>query len=246
MAYFSGDWSQCEKLSEIKPPLKLPISAISYGKMIYDAQAAKVLLGPLVCQPKEDLYNSEEHLNNIEKKIDDKFTSHDSRIEELEEKLNETIDNTVQEAKLSEHCLNNSSNYHMIDGICMYFETQKFNYESAQQNCVNKFSSGGKMFEPMSKSINDKVYGEFKQITGTSGWVWVGVTDEANEGVFRYAISGVPVSNHMTPTWTGSSEPDGGRSENCVKVYTKPTHSYFKKWYTSNCNYEEMSVCEPK
>ena len=41
---------------------KLPISAISYGKMISEAQAAKVLLGPLVCQPKEDLYNSEEHL----------------------------------------------------------------------------------------------------------------------------------------------------------------------------------------
>ena len=41
---------------------KLPISAISYGKMISEAQAAKVFLGPLVCQPKEDLYNSEEHL----------------------------------------------------------------------------------------------------------------------------------------------------------------------------------------
>ena len=142
-----------EKLSEIKPPLKLPISAISYGKMIFEAQAAKVLLGPLVCQPKEDLYNSEEHLNNIEKKIDDKFTSHDSRIEELEEKLNETNDNMVQKAKLSERCLNNVRNYHMIDGYCLYFETQSFDYERAQQNCATKFS-GGKIFAPLTSIFN--------------------------------------------------------------------------------------------
>jgi hypothetical protein len=250
LAYFSGDTSQCEKLSEIKPTLKLPISAISYGKIIFEAQAAKVFLGPLVCQPKENLYDSEEHLKNIEKKIDDKFTSHDSRIEELEEKLNETIDNMVQGDQLlailfNQYCLSNLENYHMIDGYCLYFETESFDYESAQQNCDTKFS-GGKIFEPLTKSINDRVYGEFKQITGKEGWVWVGVTDEANEGVFRYAGSGVPVSNHMTPTWTISSEPDGGRSENCVMVYTVPTHSYFKKWKSYTCTYKIKSVCESK
>ena len=37
-------------LTEYVPPLR---------KMISEAQAAKVILGPLVCQPKEDLYNSE-------------------------------------------------------------------------------------------------------------------------------------------------------------------------------------------
>ena len=245
MAYFSGDWSQCEKLSEIKPSLKLPISAISYGKMIFEAQAAKVLLGPLVCQPKENIYNSEEHLNNIEKKIDDKFTSHDSRIEELEEKLNETIDNIVQKPKPSEHCLSNTENYHMVDGYCLYFETQSFDYENAQRNCATKVS-GGKIFAPLTKSMNDRVYGEFKQITGKQGWVWVGVTDEDTEGVFRYASSGVPVSNHMTPTWIESGKPVGGRSQNCVMVYTLPTHRYFKKWHNYSCApYKYMSVCEP-
>ena len=166
------------------------------------------------------------------------------QIEELEEKLNETIDSIVQKPKPSEHCLNNSENYHLIDGYCMYFETQKFDYESAQQNCANKFSSGGKMFEPLSKSISDKVYGEFKQITGQQGWVWLGVTDEANEGVFRYASSGVPVSNHMTPTWLNNK--DGGGSQNCVETYTVPTHGHFKKWSTYTCaGYKIMSVCEP-
>ena len=37
-------------LTEYVPPLR---------KMISEAQAAKVILGPLVCQPKEDFYNSE-------------------------------------------------------------------------------------------------------------------------------------------------------------------------------------------
>ena len=55
----------------------------------------------------------------------------------------------------------------MFDGRCIYFETQKFDYENAQRNCATKFSSGGKIFEPMTKSMNDRVYGEFEQITGT-------------------------------------------------------------------------------
>ena len=96
--------------------------------------------------------------------------------------------------------------------------------------------------------MNDRVYGEFKQITGSWGSVWVGVTDEDTEGVFQYASSGVPVSNHMTPPW-GSSELDGGRSENCVMVHTKPTFSLgFKKWMTYQCATSKyyMSVCEPK
>ena len=126
------------------------------------------------------------------------------QIEKLEEKLNKTIDNMVQEKQLlpklfENHCLSNSENYHLFDGRCIYFETRKFDYENAQRNCASKFSSGGKIFEPLTKSINDRVYGEFKQITGKYGWVWVGVTDEANEGVFRYASSGVPVSDDMRP-----------------------------------------------
>ena len=217
--------------------------------MVFEAQASKVLLGPLICQPKEDLYNSEEHLKNIEKKIDDKFASQDLQLEELGEKLNETIENMLQEeqliAKIINHCPTNSENYHLIDGYCFFFETQKFNYGDAQQNCAKKFA-GGKIFEPLTKSISDRVYGEFKQITGQEGWVWLGVTEEANEGVFRYASSGVPVSNHMTPTWINNK--DGGRSQNCVEVHTRPTYEHFKKWSTYLCDnnsYKIMSVCEP-
>ena len=78
----------------------------------------------------------------------------------------------VQEKQLlsklfENHCLSNSENYHLFDGRCIYFETQKFDYENAQRNCATKFSSGGKIFEPMTKSMNDRVYGEFEKITGT-------------------------------------------------------------------------------
>ena len=55
----------------------------------------------------------------------------------------------------------------MFDGRCIYFETQKFDYENAQQNCATKFPSGGKIFEPMTKNMNNRVYGEFEKITGT-------------------------------------------------------------------------------
>ena len=80
-------------------------------------------------------------------------------------------------------------------------------------------------------------------ITGKFGWVWVGVTGNNNEGVFRYASSGVLVPDHLRPekpTWTDVVT-------NCVRVYTGPT-KFFKKWSTYGCDYHPvtMSVCEPK
>ena len=78
-------------------------------------------------------------------------------------------------------------------------------------------------------------------ITGKFGWVWVGVIVKANEEVFRYASSGVPVSDDMRPekpTWADVPQ-------NCVRVYTGTT-KFFKKWDTYECDYFNlMSVCEP-
>ena len=201
---------------------------------------------------KEEVKDLKNELNVT--KID--TDSHDLRLEELEEKLIR-LDTT----KVSEHCIYKLENYHFIDDRCFYFETRMFNYENAQQNCANRFSSGGKMFEPFSKSINDRVYGEFKEITGKEDWVWVGVIDKENEGsagvdysgfpvfkenevVFRYASSGVPVSNHMTIPWR-NGEPYKGRSHNCVTVHTGPSNFHFLKWMSYQCYpYELMSVCE--
>ena len=52
----------------------------------------------------------------------------------------------VQEKQLlpklfENHCLSNSENYHLFDGRCIYFETRKFDYENAQQNCATKAES---------------------------------------------------------------------------------------------------------
>ena len=213
---------------------------------------------------KEEVKDLKNELNVT--KIDNE--SHDLRLEELEEKLNEAIDNIKDQllAKVSEHCIYNLENYHFIDDRCFYFETRHFNYENAQENCANRFSSGGKMFEPLSISINDRVYGEFKEITGKEDWVWVGVIDKENEevsrytssevplykeneGVFRYASSGVPVSNHMTIPWR-SGEPYTMDimdiyEHNCVNVHTGPSNLRFRKWMTYRCAlFKFMSVCE--
>ena len=207
---------------------------------------------------KEEVKDLKNELNVT--KIDNE--SHDLRLEELEEKLNEAIDNIKDQllAKVSEHCIYNLENYHFIDDRCFYFETRHFNYENAQENCANRFSSGGKMFEPLSISINDRVYGEFKEITGKEDWVWVGAIDKENEGssnvdysgvplfkeneaIFRYASSRVPVSNHMTIPWR-DGEPYEGRSHNCVTVQTGPSSFHFKKWMSYEKGFKFMSVCE--
>ena len=80
----------------------------------------------------------------------------------------------------------------MFDGRCIYFETQKFDYENAQQNCATKFPSGGKIFEPMTKNMNNRVYGEFEKITGTMA---IPVLEFFNEG---YKIQKFLAKNQQT------------------------------------------------
>ena len=72
---------------------KLPISSISYGPMPIEGQSANVTIGPLTCQPEENNYDAKEHLQTIEEKIEANFANHDSKIENVEENLNLTIEN---------------------------------------------------------------------------------------------------------------------------------------------------------
>ena len=65
-------------------------------------------------------------------------------------------------------CPTDDSRYKLISSAalslnrCYYLELDYKNYEDAKTNCASKFSSGGKLFEPLSLEINYLVWEEFK------------------------------------------------------------------------------------
>eukprot|EP00091_Calanus_sinicus_P007065 TRINITY_DN1794_c0_g1_i6.p1 TRINITY_DN1794_c0_g1~~TRINITY_DN1794_c0_g1_i6.p1 ORF type:complete len:149 (-),score=9.90 TRINITY_DN1794_c0_g1_i6:9-455(-) len=67
---------------------------------------------------------------------------------------------------------------------------------------------------------------------------WIGLTDEAQEGTWRWAES------HQTPTWTNwsSGNPDNGHgNEDCVYMWSKTEH----KWNDDGCNDRQAhGLCE--
>ena len=79
-------------------------------------------------------------------------------------------------------CPTDQSNYQSIDGGCYYFEAQSFQYQEAQDNCGTKFQ-GGRLFEPRSISINDKV-AQAAFVALGSVQFWLGLADEATEGLY--------------------------------------------------------------
>ena len=64
-------------------------------------------------------------------------------------------------------CPTDEGNYLEIDGQCFYFETQNLGYPEAKANCAkNKFSGGGRLFEPMTLAENEKICKTFADLLG--------------------------------------------------------------------------------
>merc|ERR1719367_1194131 len=98
-------------------------------------------------------------------------------------------------------------------------------FEEAQENCATKFP-GGRLFEPHTKSIHDKVVKAEKDVTRRRHYFYIGITDKTTEGIWRYESSGNKVSDSMTLPWISGSG-NRGTSRNCVETYSNPSHSNF-------------------
>ena len=139
-------------------------------------------------------------------------------------------------------CPTNEANYALIDEKCIYFEIKKLNYDKAQENCATKFP-GGRLFEPRTKSIFDKVCTAIKEVTGEEAWFRIGITDQSTEGIWRYPSTGNKVSDSMSLPWA-SSKHIGGTDKNCVETYSKPSSLNFQAWSVYSCANGERSICE--
>ena len=91
---------------EITDTEKLPILGFSYGPLTHVAEKMTISIGPLVCEPANDVqeYNIEDQLKELQiqmndtiAKIDTEHESHRDKLEKLDEKLTE-----LKESKLNQ------------------------------------------------------------------------------------------------------------------------------------------------
>ena len=120
-------------------------------------------------------------------------------------------------------------------------------WENAKIGCRNKFTVGGKLFEPQSEAESKMVSEKAKSIMFKGGWI--GVTDKAKEGSYTYDSngSGIPFSipwRNISGPYAFDQLGNTITGNDCVGI------SYTGKWFdwmcsaTSSHNSESSSICE--
>ena len=150
---------------------------------------------------------------------------------------------SVQQLSICEfvpkRCPLENPKYRLIQSRCFFFESQKLDFDAAQENCLSKIPGGGKLFEPTSQYMNERIAKEAIEVIG-SGRKWTGVHDRQVEGTFAYASNGLSLA--FTPVWaTNNPSNSGPTGENCIEC-----SGTCKKWNDNSCAAQLMSVCESK
>ena len=153
------------------------------------------------------------------------------------QKTQEVLAKLTQESEILNpkiKCPTDDSNYQVIDGKCFFFEKNPMAFKKAQKNCGRKMAHG-KLFEPATAELNDKIWTKAKEIFGYGYMVWLGVSMDEN----RYPVydsTGENVS--FTNRWNYGQPASLVRNQNCVNFY----QSNF--WSTEICSINILSICE--
>ena len=137
-------------------------------------------------------------------------------------------------------CPTSDPKYHIVDGVCLYYESTELNFDDAIQNCHTKFQATGRLFEPKTVAINRKAHKpgvDNVLLTTPFGkkrfqWPWIGVRQN------KYVSDGSPIL--ITPPWYGSYR----KIDQCL-VYCGYRDQDLGKWCDYPCNYGYESICEP-
>ncbi|CAL8338552.1 unnamed protein product [Arctogadus glacialis] len=79
---------------------------------------------------------------------------------------------------------------------------------------------------------------EMDFISGYGGNNWLGATDEASEGLWRW-VDGTVLSAD-NPSWR-RGKPDGGKDKNCLRKFWGETNI---KWTDESCEASNYGLCE--
>jgi len=128
-------------------------------------------------------------------------------------------------------CPTSDPKYHIVDGVCLYYEKTTFNFDNAIQNCRTKFQATGRLFEPKTVAINRKAHK-----TGVDNLSvthpWIGVRQN------KYVSDGSPIT--INPPWRGSYR----KIDRCL-MYCDISDQNFGKWCDWSCSDRLYSICEP-
>ena len=175
----------------------LPIITVLYGPLIHEAQSAKVLIGPLICEPKPlddwSQVDLETHVKSLAEKMDNNTVS----INNIQSSLNEEIEKLKKiHKKRKPVCI--GEGFRMILNVCYYFEKTKKSFEDALSNCK------GKLYEPTDVTTFKEVQCEAKSIFGTVS-VWTGFTKIDNNGNLKHSSNGLKLLGGKTCKILGAS-----------------------------------------
>ena len=140
--------------------------------------------------------------------------------------------------------------YRILDS-CIWYSNEQLNFHDANQRC-NQLVSGGRLFEPMTQLQNNLVQQLGEDLPDrTEEHLWIGISDEVNEGEFVYLSSGSNVTfSDFARIHAGSDEPNGGDRENCVDLIRRgptgyaPLKSGSGSWNDMYCSRLLYFICE--
>ena len=130
------------------------------------------------------------------------------------------------------------SNYLSVDGRCYYIESvRQSSYATAEAGCAGKFPQGGRLFEPLTIEINDKVLNASRDVV-SGGYYYIGIKRDATVGSdFKFVSSGVTVP-YAIP-WSSSAPSTSDSTQQCVYA-----HNNNLWWDDNHCFLHQYAICE--
>ena len=116
------------------------------------------------------------------------------------------------------------------------------NWQEAQDDCRNKFDSGGRLFEPRTSSMNEAVWKAADELgIGFGEEFWLGINN-LKDGTYRYISNGNEVVEGMWKSGEPDGQVHGHHNAHCVGYYERHTPA---QWYDLLCNDLRRSICVP-
>ena len=227
----------------------LPIVKVLYGPLIHEAQSAKVLIGPLICEPKPldddwSRVNLETHVKTLAQKMDnheisintfeDEFNNLKDIINDTESSLNEEIEK-LKKFHEKPICPVNDQRFRILLDVCYYFENTLKNFGDALLNCKDK---SGKLYEPTDITTFNEIQREAESIFGTVS-ILTGFTKIDNNGNLKHSSNGLQLYDSKTCEKLGSScVINQGMSESVIVFYSSSN-----SWSDVTPAYNSQSIC---
>ena len=126
--------------------------------------------------------------------------------------------------------------FRLVQQLCILFSPLPMNWNDSREFCLN---NNGRLIEIENEDkmniINNEIgKGDFAAVWG----FWLGLTDKANEGQWRWTESGKSLAYS---NWLSGQPDNYGRKQHCALIYISHENDIIYnwtkgKWDDENCN----------